>query len=31
MDHEKPIIYVKNVRKVYRMGTRKWWPLKGLI
>ena len=28
MDHGKPIIYVKNVRKVYRMGTRKWWPLK---
>ena len=28
MDHEKPIIYVKNVRKVYRMGDEEVVALK---
>ena len=28
MDHGKPIIYVKNVRKVYRMGDEEVVALK---
>ncbi len=31
MEHGKPIIYVKNVRKVYRMGDEEVVALKGLI
>lgn len=30
MDHEKPIIYVKNVRKVYRMGDEEVVALKSI-